>query len=622
MRGWFRELWGAADSGAGRTGVLGAGGLRPEGVIQEERDYALFRRFFRFARPELRWLLLALGLMPVLSALGLLQPWLIKQAVDAALAEEGLPRLMQVVIWMALVIGGEFVVRFAQTFALQFAGQRAVARLREALFAHLQRLHLRFFDGTPLGRLVTRLTSDVDNLGELFASGAVTALADMLTVVFVVVFMLLIDWELALVTFIALPPLALFVRWLRARARAAFRDIRTRVATLNAHLAEQVGGLRIMRSLAVTPAFAEEYGDINAALRNAHMRSVRYDALLYSVVDSMATASIAIVLAYAAARLMGVEGALAAASIGTVVAFYEYIQRFFIPVRDLATKYTVLQSALASAERLQGLLDETDLDPGQTSTEEATAVADAPPALRFEGVDFSYTEAQATLREVSFSVAPGQRVALVGATGSGKSTLISLLLRFYDTQSGRIWLGDQSLDSLSPRAARRHFAYVPQDPYLVRGTLAENIALGTPVSPDKVVAHARALDVDEAFITELGGPERFIEEGGANLSAGQKQLVALLRALCADRPVVLLDEATAQLDSETEARLQAATERVLRGRSALVIAHRLSTIQAADHIVVLHKGRISEQGCHAELLANGGIYAHLHRLHFSATAEA
>ncbi len=641
MKAWLLDLWGRTQSPPAGSDVLGIGGLRPERAIQEGRDLRLLAYFASYAKPEWHWLLLALILMPLMSALGLLQPWLIKQAVDAALVEESLPALLNVVGFFALVIAGEFVVRFAQTYALQYAGQRAVARLRLAVFSHLQRLHVRVFDGTPLGRLVTRLTTDVDNLGELFASGAITAFTDLLTVALVVVFMVAIDWELSIVALLSLPPMLLFVTWLRRRARDAYREIRTKISVLNAHLAEQVSGLPLIRSLAVGPDFALEYRAINQDLRGAYMRSIRYDALLYSVVESIAAASIAATLAYAAARLMGADALSSALTVGTVVAFYEYIQRFFTPIRDLATKYTVLQSALASAERIHDLLSQNDLDPGVARQKHATSAqvgvragaalqpaalplpaAAQPPEVRFEGVGFAYVPGQTTLEDVSFAVAPGQVVAIVGATGSGKSTLMSLVLRFFDPSTGRITLGGVDLGAMPTAEARAHFAYVPQSPYLVAGTLAENLALGSATPDDGAVADVMqrlaAAGVGTELLGALGDPNRPIEEGGANLSAGQRQLVAMLRALATGRPFVLLDEATASLDSETEAQLDLATARVLAGKSALIIAHRLSTIQTADRILVMHAGRLAEAGTHAELLARGGLYTALHRLHFQA----
>ena len=660
MKAWLLDLWGRTQSPPAGSDVLGIGGLRPERAIQEGRDLRLLGYFASYAKPEWHWLLLALLLMPLMSGLGLLQPWLIKQAVDAALIEESLPALLNVVGLFALVIAGEFVVRFAQTYALQYAGQRAVARLRLALFSHLQRLHVRVFDGTPLGRLVTRLTTDVDNLGELFASGAITAFTDLLTVALVVVFMVAIDWELSIVALLSLPPMLLFVTWLRRRARDAYREIRTKISVLNAHLAEQVGGLPLIRALAVGPDFALEYRAINQDLRGAYMRSIRYDALLYSVVESIAAASIAATLAYAAARLMGADALSSALTVGTVVAFYEYIQRFFTPIRDLATKYTVLQSALASAERIHDLLAQDDLDPGVarqlhatsaevgarakhgaqavTAPSAATPPGPLPPEVRFEGVGFAYVAGQTTIEDISFAVAPGQVVAIVGATGSGKSTLMSLLLRFFDPSAGRITLGGRDLGEMGTAEARAHFAYVPQNPYLVAGTLAENLALGSTASEGapsegapsgaargavaEVMQRLAAEGVGAELLDALGDPDRPIEEGGANLSAGQRQLVAMLRALATGRPFVLLDEATASLDSETEAQLDLATARVLAGKSALIIAHRLSTIQTADRILVMHEGRLAEAGTHAELLARGGLYTALHRLHFQTEAPS
>lgn len=588
-----------------------------EGAVEERRDLGLLRRLLPYMRPHAALFVGALVLMPVASIAGLFQPWLIKRAIDVAVIGQEAGALGGVVALFALAIALEFLARFAQTYLIQLAGQRSTAGLRSAVFARVQELPVSYFDRTPVGRVVTRVTNDIDSLTEFFASGAVTAVTDLITLVGIVVFMLAIDWQLSLVAFCALPPLALAVRYFRRFARDAYRSIRVYVAQLNAYLAEQVQGVQVVQAYGREDDCAAEYEGINAAYRDANYRSIRYDALLYSVVESVSAACVALVLYFAAVRA-GWEPGAAALSIGTVVAFYDYIQRFFVPIRDLATKFTILQSSLAAAERVFGVLDLEERDapplPG-------AAPRDADDlAVAFEGVTFSYREGYPVLHDIRLTIRPGERVAIVGATGSGKTTLMSLLLRLYDPQQGIIRVLGDDIRGLDRHELRRRFAVVPQDVFLFAGTLRENLALGDPEPDDARILAAIDRVSARTLVEQRGGLDARVEGRASNFSAGERQLLAFARALYRDAPLLLLDEATANVDSETEAELQHAAEEVMRGRTALIIAHRLSTIEGADRIVVLHKGRVAEEGTHQELLALGGLYARLHRLQTTPAA--
>lgn len=582
-------------------------------------DLRLLLRLVPFVRGVDAWLfVLALAVLtPAAAAASLLQPYLIKRVLDAALVAESRPVLVETV-WLFLgAITLEFATRFGQTYSLQLAGQRTLARLRSTIFARIQRLHIRYFDRTPVGKVVTRVTNDVDALGEVFASGAIMAVADVLMLVGIVGFMLYLDWRLSLVAFLALPPLAFVVNLFRRYAREAFRAIRARIAQLNAYLAEQVQGAALIQAFGRELECQREYEQINAAYRDANHHAIRYDALLYSVVESVSAVTVALVLWYAGVRVGALPPEASAAYVGTIVAFYEYIQRFFVPIRDLSQKYTIVQASLAAAERIFEVLDRRE--------EDAPEEVEAPPGprvgedivLAFQGVRFGYRAEQDVLHGVSFEARRGEKIAIVGATGAGKTTVTALLLRLYDVREGRVLVDGVDVRVHSREALRQRFAVVAQDVFLFAGTILENVAVGES-EPDPARAKAVLEQVGAwALVERAGGLEGRVHERGQNFSAGERQLLAFARALYLDRDILILDEATANIDSETEARLQGAIEKVLAGRTAIVIAHRLSTIRAADRILVFHHGEVVEDGDHDALLAENGVYARLVRLQFA-----
>jgi ATP-binding cassette subfamily B protein len=601
-----------SDPNKRRARVLEELQLEPED--SPRYDAKLLARLWPYLRPHWVLLLLSAIIVPATAAAALMQPYLIKQTVDAVLLTHKAASWSSLVGLYALAVFAEFLGRFAQTYMVQLAGQRSMVELRRATFEHALKLRVRFYDRTAVGRVLTRVTNDIDALGEAFSSGAVMAIADIVLVLGVVAFMVALDLELSLVAFATLPPLAIAVEIIRRSARKAFRDIRARIAQLNAYLSEQVQGVQVVQAFGREAACAEEYGIINDAHRTANLRAIRYDAVLYSVVEAVSVASVAFVLLYAAHRLgLLSDKSEAAAYVGTVVAFQQYIQLFFVPVRDLSTKYTIVQSSLAAAERVFGLLDEQEVEPPDPQAPKALT-REAARTLRFNRVGFGYREGTRVLHDVDFELRPGETVAVVGPTGAGKTSITSLLLRLYDIDEGSIEVGGVDIRELRRSDLRNVVSVVPQDVFLFAGTIAENVAQSSAPDLVRVEDVLRRVGALPSVERREGGLLARVDERGGNFSAGERQLLAFARALYRDAPLLVLDEATAHIDSETEHRLEAAVQELVRGRTSLVIAHRLSTVRRANRILVLHKGRIVEQGTHEELIALGRMYARLYRL--------
>jgi ATP-binding cassette subfamily B multidrug efflux pump len=588
-----------------------------EGADEKTYDLALLKRLWPFAAPHKLLFLVTLVFVPVVAGASLLQPLLLRQTINAALVERSSAALGHVVLLFAGAISVEFVARFLQVYTLQLGGQRTVAGVRAATYARVQRLPLAYLDRTPVGRVVTRVTNDSDALGELFASGAVLAISDLVMLVGIIGLMFYLDVGLTLLALCAMPPLAFAVDRIRRRAREAFRAIRSSIAQLNAYMSEQVQGIAIVQAFGREDECLAEYAEINSIHRDANLRSIRYDALLFSIVESVAAVTVAILLWYAAVHVGGLGEAQAAGYVGTVVAFYEYVQRFFVPIRDLSQKYTILQSSLAAAERIFGLLDMKEDDAPSGLAVPAFERSGDDVAIELRNVDFAYRAGYPVLHGLDLRIRRGERLAIVGPTGSGKTTITALALRLYDVASGQVIVDGEDVRSVDRRALRGKFACVPQDVFLYNGTVLANVTALEP-SPDEARAEAALVKVGlfERLLPR-GGLEAMIDERGQNLSAGERQLLAFARAIYLDRPFLILDEATAHVDSETEAKLSVAADAMLAGRTAIVIAHRLSTIRSADRIIVVHKGRILEQGTHEALLRTGGLYARLYELQLS-----
>ena len=607
--------------------------VRAEESLGKAYDARLMRRLLAYLRPYRGLALGALGLMLVSSVGQLFGPVATAVAFDLFLAPAtgasnrrsgvsehvaswlaglGLhPTPIQGLTWIAAawvaVLALTFVALWSQGYLLQTMGQRVLADLREDVFARLQRLDLAFFDRTPVGRLVTRVTTDIDSLNELFTAGIVSIVGDVLLLVGIALVLFALDWRLALAAFAILPLLFALTLWFKTRARRSFREVRVEVARLAAFLQEHVTGMPVVQLFGRERRAFEEFREINHAHRDANVRGIFYYAVYFPGVELLTALGLALILAAGGSRAVG--GTL---SVGALVAFLQYAQRFYQPLADLSEKYNIFQQAMASSERIFQLLD---TPAAVVSVPDAHAPATVRGAIEFDRVEFEYVAGEPVLRDVSFRVEPGEMVAVVGATGAGKSTLANLLLRFYDVTSGAVRVDGVDVREWDLRVLRRSVGLVLQDVFLFAGTVAENLRLGEAAFGDERLRAAARETEALGFIEKLpGGLAAPVRERGAGLSVGQKQLLAFARALVFDPPVLVLDEATASIDTETERRIQAALERLLSGRTSLVIAHRLSTIQRADRILVLHHGRLVEQGTHRELLARGGLYRRLHEL--------
>lgn len=583
-----------------------------EKAIGRAYDGRLLRRLWPFVRPHRKVLLVSFTALFVQAGLQLLQPLLMGQVVTRA-AEKDAALLLRTGVALAALLVAVQLLTFLQMYTMQLAGARAMAGLRASVFDFYQRLTLRTFDRTPIGRLVTRSTNDVDAVGELFSSGVLNAIGDLVSLVAIVVMMVVIDWKLSLITFASLPVVGLLVNWVRKRSRAAFRDIRAKTAQLNAFLGEQVTGIAVVQAFAREEEMAREFDDINAPYRDANKRAVYYEAVLDAAIEMVSTLCLASILWWAGFQRLGARPI----DFALIVTFTQYVRQFFMPISLLSNRYTLLQSSMAGAERVFGLLDEKDVVPASRPALQEVD-ADSDEAIVLANVDFEYKPGVPVLRGVTLSAKRGEKLALVGATGAGKSTVASLLLRLYEPTSGSVRVLGKDVRSYAPQDLRRLFSVVPQDVFLFSGTVLSNIAM-TDATPDRARAE-RALErigALEMFMRREGGLDARVDERGANFSAGEGQLLAFARALYRDASLLILDEATASIDSDTEARLQDALDALMEGRTSIVIAHRLSTIRAADRIAVFQKGQVVEIGTHEELLALGGTYAALYRLQFS-----
>ncbi len=586
------------------------GDLPDDEVLGKAYDARLMARLWAVTRPHRSLMRLTTGLFFPIAALELLQPYLLKIAIDHHILPGDWLGLTRVALAFLGVLILLYALRACQSYLTQLTGQRVIRDLREILFGHVQKMDAAFFSKTPVGRLMTRILNDVEAVSEVFTSGLVSILGDVVVLTGVVVIMLGMNWKLAMVTFSLVPLLSGVDALFRARARIAYRQVREQLARLNGFLQESLQGMAVIQLFTQEREEFRRFTELNQDHRRAQFRSSVYDSALYATVEAIGSSAVAILLWYGGGQIWA--GIL---TFGGLVAFIEYTGRVFLPIRDLGAKYAIMQAGMASAERIFGLLD---LRPSIAPPAHPARVKSVRGAIEFREVWFAYEGEEWVLRGCSFKVAPGERVALVGATGEGKTTIARLLNRSYDVSRGQVLLDGVDVREWDLTTLRRTVGLVPQDVFLFTGTVEANLRLGADgaVAPE-VLERAVVMSNAKAFIE--GFPDGYrheLRERGVKLSQGQRQLLAIARALLYNPTVLVLDEATSSVDPESEALIQEAMGRLLVGRTSLIIAHRLSTIQRADRILILRRGRVQEEGRHADLLRRGGVYAQLYELQF------
>jgi ATP-binding cassette subfamily B protein len=601
--------------------------VHDEEVLGKAYDSVLMRRLLRYLVPYRSQVGLALVAIIAAAALQLAQPYLVKVAIDRHIQPGNLEGLDRIALAFLAILLASFTLEFLQTWTLQITGQRIMFDMRLQIYRHLQRLDVQFYDRNPVGRLMTRVTTDVDVLNDLFTAGVVSIFGDLFMLAGIMIVLVVMDWRLALVAFSVLPLIAVVTQWFRRNARESYRVVRTLIARINAFLQEHITGMSTVQLFRQEGRTFGRFDDVNRGHRDANVQSIFYYAVFYPAIEVIGALAAALIIWFGGGWT--IDGTL---TLGALVAFLQYSQRFFRPISDMSEKFNVLQAAMASSERIFKLLDTpvkigADQRFGPPPAQVEAAIGSARDrrtsgSIVFDDVSFAYNGTDPVLRHVSFEVRPGERVGIVGATGAGKSTLINLLLRFYDVTSGRILVDGLDVRQAALQPLRDKFSLVLQDVHLFSGTIASNIRLGSPISDERVRAAATAVHADR-FIGELPhGFDHPVAERGATLSVGQKQLLSFARALAFDPEILVLDEATSSVDTETESIIRDALKVLMAGRTTLAIAHRLSTIQDMDKILVMHHGEVREAGTHQELLARRGIYFKLYQLQFKDQEHA
>jgi len=578
-------------------------------VLGKAYDARLMRRLLSYVKPYRKYVLFAILLNIIVSSLGPLRPYLTKIAIDDYIAKSNFNGLMLISLLLFLSLLFQATIQYFLTYATQYLGQKTLYDLRIELFSHVQRLALKFFDKTPIGRIVTRTTNDVESLGELFSSGIVMVFSDIFIILWILGFMFFLDIKLTLVTLSVLPILIYGTFLFRKKVREAYRNVRLHLARLNSYMQEHITGMNIVQIFRKEDDEANKFSSINFDHKEANIKSIFYYAIFYPSVELISSAAIALLIWYG-----GGEVIKETITIGTLFAFIQYTEMFFRPIRDLSEKYNILQTSMASSERIFNLLDNKTFINNPLNS---IPLHNFNGHIEFKDVWFAYDNSNYVLKNINLEIKPGESVAIVGHTGAGKSTLINILTRFYDISKGTIYFDGIDVRQIDKRELRKYISIVLQDVYLFSGTIKSNITLNNENISIEKVKHSAELVGADKFIEKL--PNKYdeeVKERGATLSVGQKQLISFARALAYDPKVLILDEATSSIDTETEKIIQEAIKKLLIGRTSIIIAHRLSTIQNVDKIVVLHKGEIKEIGKHHQLITKKGIYYKLYQLQY------
>jgi ATP-binding cassette subfamily B protein len=591
------------------------GGIYAEEIAGKAYDTALLRRFVRYVAPYRLSIMIVVLILPLVAACRLAQPWIIKLAIDSHIVTGKLAGLETIALGFLGILLFESLFSFLEVYLLQSVGQRVMSDMRSELYRHVMHLPVSWFDRVPTGSAVTRLTSDIEVLGEMFASGIITIIGDILLLIGIISVMLWMNLNLSLVTFSVLPVLLYVAYTFRRRMRASFREVRARLGNMNAFLNECISGISIIQIFNRERDEERRFSELNASYRDANMPVIFWDASLYALVEALSSIAVALIIWYGGGEI--VTGAV---TFGVLVAFIQYIEKFFAPIRDLSAKYSVMQGAMAALERIFALLDtpataQKSIPPPSDKGESVAERRDVP-LIEFRDVSFSYQDGNDILKGFTLAVQRGERIAIVGESGGGKTTITRLLTRLYEIERGSILLGGTDIRKIDIKEVRRRVGVVLQDPCLFAGSIEFNICLGDEQARQRVRQAAAAVGADRFIERLTHGYDEEVREKGSNFSVGEKQLISFARAVAFDPEILILDEATASIDSASEQMIQEGIKGMMQGRTSLVIAHRLSTIQDADRIVTIQHGIKAEEGTHDDLLNANGIYARLHQLQF------
>ncbi len=586
-----------------------------EKAIEKSYDFHTTKRLFSYLKPYWKMMSAALVLTVLTNVLISLQPYFTKIAVDDFIVKKVTDGIWLFALAYFALFLFRFVFSYIQEILLNIVGQKIMFDLRSQIYAKLQNLQVSYYDKNPVGRIITRLTSDVDALNELFTSGVIEGLGDLVVIIAIIGFMFWLDWKLAIVSLIVVPLLFLATNWFRKRARVGFDKVRTRMAKINAFLQEHISGAQTVQLFNAEEKARGNFARINDEYRDANIETIYYYAIFYPMVELIGVLGIAVIIWFGGYQILtGTSAAGTAVTIGTLIAFIQYSQQLFQPIRNLSDKFNVLQAAIVASHRVFLLLDEEiEIESPKVPKKSGKAIG----KIEFRNVWFAYNEGEWVMKNVSFTIEPGESIALVGHTGSGKTTVTNLLMRFYDIQKGKILLDGVDIRDWDLKTLRENFAVVLQDVFLFSGSIANNIRLGNKEIPDEKVKWAAAEVHADGFIERLENSyETNLKERGGGLSVGEKQLISFARALAFEPSILILDEATSSIDTETEQFIQQAVNRIMESRTSLVVAHRLSTIQRCDRILVFHHGELREKGTHNELIKQKGLYWRLFQLQY------